>query len=254
MSFHILKFKDPPNCPIFKAIQNGEKVVEGRKNSSSYSKIQVDDFIYLDDKKGILCCKVTYINKYSDVKEYLQKEEVKNALPCVDSIEDGIKIYESFVSKEEINNLKDKFGFGFLGIGIKFLAQVNKYFIPTKNPWFDYIVDRKKMVEGRLAVEKFKKIKKYDLVYFVKGNLKVLVMVKNVLKYNTILDMLKNEGLNNIFPKIESLDKGVETYKSWYSDEDIKKYGLITFKFKVKEDYFKNKYVKYKNKYVKTVG
>ena len=68
MVFHVLRFKDPPNCPIFESIKKRVKVVEGRKYSQNYSNIKTGDHLYLDDKKGVLFCKVTYIHKYKDVK------------------------------------------------------------------------------------------------------------------------------------------------------------------------------------------
>ena len=76
---HIFNFRDPPNCPIYNFIKNGTKIVECRKNSSTYQKIKTGDIILLNDRKGILYCKVTFVHKYENIAEYLKKETIQKA-------------------------------------------------------------------------------------------------------------------------------------------------------------------------------
>ena len=123
MNIHQMSFKDPPNCPLYSCIRNSLKTVEGRKNSPSYQSIKPGDIIVLQDKKGDLVCNVTYVNKYHTVEEYLKDETLEKALPCVTTIDDGIKIYEQFVRKKDIEDLNEKHGYGFLGIGIQFIEE-----------------------------------------------------------------------------------------------------------------------------------
>ncbi len=75
-------FYDPKECPLTKYIVDKIKTVEGRKYSSAYQKIKVGDTIIFHDKKGDIVCKVTYINKYKSVREYLETEGIDCSKIC----------------------------------------------------------------------------------------------------------------------------------------------------------------------------
>ena len=70
-------------------------------------------------KKQKIKTKITYIHRYKTVEYYLRRETLKKALPCVKTIKDGVKIYNLWTSEKERDKLKQKYGYGFLGIGIK---------------------------------------------------------------------------------------------------------------------------------------
>ena len=117
--------KEP--CRIMKYIINGIKKVEGRKNSPAYQKIKSGDnirFTYTSsdtDRKEWVLCEVTEVRKYAGVKEYLiAEEEADNGpMPCVQELEAQIAVYEQFNTSGSIAALREKYGHGFLGIGIR---------------------------------------------------------------------------------------------------------------------------------------
>ena len=115
---HNLTIKNPKKCPTFYFIVSGKKTVEGRKNSPTYQKYKPGDFLNFIWKKKNCMTLITKINKYSDVKEYLQKETLKRTLPCVKTLEIGIKMYNQWTRPSEINTLRQRYGHGFLGIHI----------------------------------------------------------------------------------------------------------------------------------------
>jgi len=115
---HNLTIKNPKKCPTFYFIVSGKKTVEGRKNSPTYQKYKPGDFLNFIWKKKNCMTLITKINKYSDVKEYLQKETLKRTLPCVKTLEIGIKMYNQWTRPSEINTLRQRYGYGFLGIHI----------------------------------------------------------------------------------------------------------------------------------------
>jgi len=123
MSVHRFSFRDPPNCPLYDLIKNRIKTVEGRKNSQAYQKIKVGDILILEDVKGELECVVTYIHPYHTVRGYLDGEGLDKTMPCVPTTDAAIGIYESFVSAAEIDELDKKYGYGFLGIGIRLITE-----------------------------------------------------------------------------------------------------------------------------------
>ena len=123
---HLLTIRNPEECPTFDLIKSGKKTVEGRKNNEKYQEYRVGDYIkfYCDKKRGCrkkeyLLTKITKINKYKTVEDYLRKETLKRALPCVKTIKEGVKIYNLFSSQSERNALRKQYGHSFLGIHIK---------------------------------------------------------------------------------------------------------------------------------------
>ena len=123
---HLLTIRNPKECPTFDLIKSGKKTVEGRKNNEKYQEYKVGDYInfYCDKprgcrKKEYLLTKITKINKYKTVEDYLKTETLKKALPCVKTIKEGVKLYNLFSSQSERNALKKKYGHSFIGIHIK---------------------------------------------------------------------------------------------------------------------------------------
>ena len=115
---HNLIIQNPKKCPTFDLISSGVKTVEGRKNSLKYQKYKPGDFLNFINGEQTLMTLITKINKYSDVEEYLRKETLKRALPCVKTIKEGVKMYNMWTNPSERNMLRKKYGYGFLGIHI----------------------------------------------------------------------------------------------------------------------------------------
>ena len=123
--------------------------------------------------------------------------------------------------------MKNKYGHGFLGIGIKFLTEFKKYTIPLKQPWFTYVEEGKKTVEGRLNVGIFSKIHKGDIITFVNQNKKINTRVMAIDHYQTFANMLKNKTLKKTLPNISSNTEGVQIYRNIYPENKEKKFGVV---------------------------
>jgi len=116
-----ITIQNPKECPTFDMIKSGIKTVEGRKFSPKYQKYNIGDrlvFLYGNEKLTTL---ITDIKKYKTVEDYLKTETLKKALPCINRIQKGIEIYNTWTSPEERQNLLNKYGYSFLGIHIKLL-------------------------------------------------------------------------------------------------------------------------------------
>lgn len=122
---HNLDIQNPDICPTFTYIKQGIKTVEGRKNSEKYQQYKKGDILIFHYKGETVKTKITYIHKYKTVGDYLKKETLKRALPCVKRIKDGIKIYNMWTSEKERNLLRKKYGYSFIGIGIKKILNKN---------------------------------------------------------------------------------------------------------------------------------
>jgi len=100
--------------PWFSHIKEGRKPVEGRKNTPKYQKVSVGDTISFENELGdVFDAEVTAVRKYPNLESYLEGEGVENALPGIESIEEGIAVYLQWSTLEEIEQ------YGFLGIGVK---------------------------------------------------------------------------------------------------------------------------------------
>lgn len=247
---HLLNFKDPEGCSLYEQIKNGNKTVEGRKNSSIYQKIKVGDMLLLSDRsKGILECEVTYVNLYADVSEYLAGQGLNNAfgdvVNCrgISNIRDGIDIYHEFVDASQIADLKKRFGNGFLGIGIKFIHEYKRYFETLNEPWFSLIRDGKKIVEGRLDKGWVKSLKPFDMIEFKRVTPKeelnpdivpkIDVIVTDIKRYRKFIDLFDDVELENVLPGIKTYNDGVTIYRQWYSEEKEKELGVVGIFVKV---------------------
>lgn len=97
--------------PWFSLIKVGLKTVEGRLNKGDFASLIKGDCIKFvnTEELGFMrnyTIKITSIHKYTSFKEYLEKEKLEKCLPGIDTIEDGVKVYYKYYSKEEEEKYK----------------------------------------------------------------------------------------------------------------------------------------------------
>jgi ASC-1-like (ASCH) protein len=86
-----LNVGEPWNHFIF----NGQKTIEGRKNTPKWGSVKVGDQMIIENIIFI----VVRVTKYPSIKEYLENEGLEKTLPGIKTIESGVAIYESFYPK-----------------------------------------------------------------------------------------------------------------------------------------------------------
>lgn len=102
--------------PWYSYIKNGTKKVEGRKNNpNTFGRIRIGDFIKMINQNTYFKVEVIDIKYYSTLEEYLFDVGVGNALPGVQTLQEGITIYKQWSNNEELKL------YGFMGIFIKLL-------------------------------------------------------------------------------------------------------------------------------------
>lgn len=90
--------------PWFTLIKLGHKTVEGRLNVGRFKHFKEGDIITwtnLNFGKRTIETKVVYTKVYKTFKEYLESEELENALPGIDNIAMGLDVYYKYYSKED---------------------------------------------------------------------------------------------------------------------------------------------------------
>jgi ASC-1-like (ASCH) protein len=101
MSTHEINVSEP----WFTLIRPGLKKVEGRLNKGKFSKINPGDTIIFtnnvigpDVKFEKEIKNITY---YDNFQTYLENETLEKCLPGINTIEDGLKIYYNFYTKND---------------------------------------------------------------------------------------------------------------------------------------------------------
>lgn len=102
--------------PWFSLIQAGTKSVEGRLAKSKFAEILPGEIIKwtneeLKNKDGKsvareIITKVIAVTYYPDFEKYLTAERLKNCLPGVKTIKDGVAVYHKVYPKEERQKYK----------------------------------------------------------------------------------------------------------------------------------------------------
>lgn len=102
----------------------------------------------------------------------------------------------------------------------------------VQEPYFTEIMRGKKVVEGRLAKEKYLALKPGDEIEI---NGEVIVVCKAIYRYNSFEELLKSEGLKRVLPSVSELEKGIAVYRQFYSKEEEQRWGVVGIVIKLKE-------------------
>ena len=98
--------------PWFSLIKLGLKKVEGRLIKDDFSKMGSGDYILFSNNEfnfvRTFRVMITSVCKYNSFEDYLQNETLENALPGIDTIEEGVSIYYNYYKKEDEEKYKIK--------------------------------------------------------------------------------------------------------------------------------------------------
>jgi ASC-1-like (ASCH) protein len=99
--------------------------------------------------------------------------------------------------------------------------------IHCKNPWFNFIREGVKPVEGRKNTHTYKKIRAGDQIKFINGEESFLAEVLEVKEYKTIEDYFADVTLEKALPGVATIEEGLNIYYEWTPIEKIKQYGFL---------------------------
>ena len=96
--------------PWFSLIKLGIKKCEGRLNKGDFNQMKKGDCIkFVNNDFGFLrsfYVKIKSKHYYNSFQEYLENETLDKCLPGIENIEDGVKIYYKYYSKEDEKKYK----------------------------------------------------------------------------------------------------------------------------------------------------
>jgi ASC-1-like (ASCH) protein len=110
----------------------------------------------------------------------------------------------------------------------------SEFKITIKDPWFTYIKEGIKTVEGRLNKSFFTKLNVGDKVVWINRNNHINTVITKIIKYKTFEEMLTNEGLEKVLPdpKIKTISDGVNIYRQYYASNVEKEHGVLAIHIK----------------------
>lgn len=100
---------------------------------------------------------------------------------------------------------------------------------------FDVVDKGIKCVEGRVNDEKRRQLHVGDKLIFLRRPLeidKIEAIVEDLVYYNNFEEMIKDYNVEDIYLSGYSKEYYLELIKRFYSDEEIKKYGVVAIRFK----------------------
>jgi ASC-1-like (ASCH) protein len=106
------------------------------------------------------------------------------------------------------------------------------YEISVKEPYFSYIKNKQKTIEGRLNTGKFSLFKKGEVLKIINGNEYIIVKIRKLKKYSSFKEYLSFEGLKRTLPNIYTIKDGVNIYRQFYSKKDENEYGVLAIYMK----------------------
>jgi ASC-1-like (ASCH) protein len=106
--------------------------------------------------------------------------------------------------------------------------------INVQEPYFSFIKEEKKTVEGRLNKGKFSDIKVGDICVI---NNKIEVEVIGKRHYKTFQEMISVEGIKKVIPNVDSIEEAVAVYYKFYTKEKEIEHGVIAIEIKILKIY-----------------
>ena len=94
-------------------------------------------------------------------------------------------------------------------------------------PWFTFIRQGVKPVEGRKNSPKYQKIQVGDFIEFSNGKESFLSVVTEIRSFVSLEDYLRDVTLSKALPSVSSFEDALHIYHQWSTPEEIQKHGFL---------------------------
>lgn len=101
---------------------------------------------------------------------------------------------------------------------------------------FEIVKNGTKKIELRVNDEKRRKLKEGDTIVFLKRpeeKEKIEAYIEKLEYYNTFKEATDNYEIEDIYTKDYTKEGFLKLLSRFYTDEEIKKYGVVAIKFKI---------------------
>lgn len=106
-------------------------------------------------------------------------------------------------------------------------ASAPMFHLICDEPWFSYIRQGVKPVEGRKNSPKYQKIRAGDFIEFSNGKEHFLTVVTEVRAYTSLEDYLEDVTLQKALPNVTSLEEAIKIYHQWSTPDEIRTHGFL---------------------------
>ncbi|MEK7498020.1 MAG: ASCH domain-containing protein [Patescibacteria group bacterium] len=110
-----------------------------------------------------------------------------------------------------------------------------KYHNHRAEPYFTFLKNGKKTIEGRIRKGWYRNVKPGDqiVVYNEEETDSLGTVVKRVTKYKSVKDMLINESIKKLLPDIDTIDQGIKIYRKFYTPEQEHEFGVVAIEVEI---------------------
>lgn len=104
-----------------------------------------------------------------------------------------------------------------------------KYYNHRTEPYFTFLKNGQKTIEGRVRKGQYRNIKPGDeiVVFNEEETDSIITEVIRVAEYKSIKEMLTREPIKKLLPDVDTIDQGIKVYRSFYSPEQEQKFGMV---------------------------
>jgi len=105
-------------------------------------------------------------------------------------------------------------------------------------PYFSFLKNGQKTIEGRLHKGWYRMVKPGDRirVYSEDESDSITTEVLGARRYATILEMLDREAQSKMLPDANTQEDGLAIYRKFYTKEDEEKYGMVAIEVRLVKD------------------
>ncbi|KAH9783460.1 ASCH domain-containing protein [Citrus sinensis] len=94
----------------------------------------------------------------------------------------------------------------------------------VQEPFFSFIKDGLKTVEGRCAISDYNSIGPGSVILLNKC---MMLKVQSVCHYDSFSEMLEAESLVKVLPGVKTIEEGVQIYRKFYTEEKERSNGVL---------------------------
>lgn len=106
---------------------------------------------------------------------------------------------------------------------------VSKYKNHRAEPYFTYVKNGQKTIEGRLRKGLYAELAVGDFITVQTNDEteSVLVKVADLRLYDSFAAMLATEDVHKILPNVDTPEAGVAVYRQFYTEDQERKHGVV---------------------------
>lgn len=101
---------------------------------------------------------------------------------------------------------------------------------------FEIVKSGTKNIEARVNDEKRRKLKIGDQIIFLKRPdeiEQIAAIVEDLIYYDTFVDLVAAYTIEELYLNTYTKEEYLKLLKGFYSDEEIKRYGVVAIKFRI---------------------